>query len=295
MSENNRAWSTESRLQFIEFRLYWEGRINRGDLINHFGISVPQASIDLKRYVEVAPNNLVYDKQRKAYFATDSFLPKLTNPSSKDYLAQLETLKAERDSPFSHQSFVRSPPSFDVVPFPDRVVHPKILQQVIGAIRESKSIFVCYQSTTRPEPTSRWITPHAIASDGFRWHLRGYCHERERFGDFVFGRIIDLTDTKESDIDPANDRDWNTILELTIAPNQELSDAHKRIIELDYGMQEGIAKLLVRKALASYLKKRLGFINDIASKSSSDDSPVKQQICLVSQIELPFDASKLLS
>ena len=40
-------WGVEQRLEFIEFRLFWEGGINRGDIIEIFGVSVPQASKDL--------------------------------------------------------------------------------------------------------------------------------------------------------------------------------------------------------------------------------------------------------
>ncbi|MGZ4979315.1 MAG: WYL domain-containing protein [Methylobacter sp.] len=292
MTERDRTWSAESRLQFIEFRLYWEGRINRGDLVKHFGISVPQASLDLKRYVEIAPDNLQYDKQRKAYFATSSFEPKIISPSSKDYLAQLDMLETEKGLSFSHQPFVSNPPKFDVVPLVSRVVKPEILQGVIKAIRESKAIHICYQSMNRPEPTYRWITPHAIVSDGSRWHVRAYCHDIDNgeFRDFVFGRILDLKDTKESDANPANDIAWNTMVELTIAPNQGLSDAQKRMIESDYGMENGITKIVVRKALSGYLKLRLGFTNDITNKNSGVASaPEKQQICLINEIELAFN------
>ena len=37
-------WGVERRLEFIEFRLFWEGGVNRADLIEMFGVSVPQAS-----------------------------------------------------------------------------------------------------------------------------------------------------------------------------------------------------------------------------------------------------------
>ena len=40
-------WGIERRLEFIEFRLFWEGHINRGDLMAAFGISINQASTDL--------------------------------------------------------------------------------------------------------------------------------------------------------------------------------------------------------------------------------------------------------
>lgn len=51
-------WGIERRLEFIDFRLFWEGRINRSDLTDQFGISTPQASADLARYQEMAPSNL---------------------------------------------------------------------------------------------------------------------------------------------------------------------------------------------------------------------------------------------
>ena len=48
-------WGVERRLEFIEFRLFWEGGVNRSDLIDTFGVSVPQASKDLTHYQERAP------------------------------------------------------------------------------------------------------------------------------------------------------------------------------------------------------------------------------------------------
>jgi len=33
-------WGVERRLEFIAFRLLWEGHMNRGDLMDAFGVSV---------------------------------------------------------------------------------------------------------------------------------------------------------------------------------------------------------------------------------------------------------------
>jgi hypothetical protein len=49
-------WGVEQRLEFIEFRLFWEGHVNRIDLMDQFGVSVNQASMDLNRYVGFAPD-----------------------------------------------------------------------------------------------------------------------------------------------------------------------------------------------------------------------------------------------
>jgi len=55
-------WGVEQRLEFIEFRLFWEGHVNRIDVMQQFGLSVNQASSDLSRYIGLAPNNMDYDR-----------------------------------------------------------------------------------------------------------------------------------------------------------------------------------------------------------------------------------------
>ena len=55
------------RLEFMEFRLFWEGRVNRSDLIEQFGLSVNQASADLNGYIGFTPENMVYDKSARTY------------------------------------------------------------------------------------------------------------------------------------------------------------------------------------------------------------------------------------
>src|SRR5574343_1096721 len=103
----------------------------------------------------------------------------------------------------------------------------------------------------------------------------------------VFAGTLEPADTKESNAKPEDDNEWNTLVELTIAPNPLLPEAHQRVIELDYGMEGSHVNLVVRKALASYLKKRLGLIKDIAGKSAESDSTIsKQHIHLISEVDL---------
>jgi hypothetical protein len=68
-------WGLEQRLEFVDFRLYWEGGINRSDITDRFGVSTPQASKDLTLYATKAPGNLSYDKSAKKYVAADTFKP----------------------------------------------------------------------------------------------------------------------------------------------------------------------------------------------------------------------------
>ena len=60
-------WGVERRLEFIEFRLFWEGHVNRSDLINSFGTLCSRRRPSLNRYLGLAPANMVYDKSGKAY------------------------------------------------------------------------------------------------------------------------------------------------------------------------------------------------------------------------------------
>jgi hypothetical protein len=60
-------WARAQRLEFIEFRLFWEGHVNRSDLMEQFGLSVNQASTGLNRYIGLAPDNMLYDKSAQTY------------------------------------------------------------------------------------------------------------------------------------------------------------------------------------------------------------------------------------
>ena len=51
-------WGVRRRLEFIDFRLFWDGRFNRSDLSATFGISPQQASGDIAQYEKIAPANL---------------------------------------------------------------------------------------------------------------------------------------------------------------------------------------------------------------------------------------------
>src|SRR5204862_2308736 len=87
-------WGVAQRLEFIEWRAYWTGRVNRKDLEDRFNISTPQASLDFKRYMEEAPNNIEYSPTEKTYVATDSFEPKyLKLETAARYLRPLEAIK----------------------------------------------------------------------------------------------------------------------------------------------------------------------------------------------------------
>lgn len=272
-------WGIERRLEFIDFRLFWEGRINRSDLTDWFGISTPQASADLARYQELAPTNLVYDPRLKCYLATPEFRSVFDAEDSDRYLAQLRsiasgTIRAE-------EAWLDEPPDFRVVPAPDRSVDTRTLKAVLSAIRERQALQILYQSMSKPNPQWRWMTPHALGFDGFRWHARAFCHKDETFKDFVFARILDIGESKPHTIDPASDRAWSESVTVMIAPHPGLSKGQRRAIELDYGMQDGERAIEVPKTFLYYFLKRLGLDGDPSRKRPQD-----QHIVLVNRREV---------
>ncbi|MGY3129319.1 hypothetical protein ACVWZM_000001, partial [Bradyrhizobium sp. USDA 4501] len=105
-------WGVGRRLEFIEFRLFWEGSINRADLVEVFGVSVPQASKDLTLYQERAPGNMEYDTRAKRYVAAEQFVLRFLEPDPYVYLAQLRSV-AEGAVP-AHDSWIAALPSADV-------------------------------------------------------------------------------------------------------------------------------------------------------------------------------------
>jgi hypothetical protein len=272
-------WSVDRRLEFIDFRLFWDGRINRSDLVEVFGISTPQASADLSQYQEVAKGNIVYDKQLKTYVAGKRFRARFFEPSAEQYLAQLRLMNAGVLS--EEESWVAILPQHSIIPVLRRRLDPQSLRTLVDSIRNRKAIKVLYQSFTRPEPFWRWISPHALAFDGYRWHTRAWCEERKDFCDFVLGRILEISDSKPSDAGPMCDVGWQQEVVLRIVPHAKTSAGAKKVIELDYGMENGVLEVKTRVCLSSYLERHLDL--DLVSEKVT---PGRQQLVLLNRAEV---------
>lgn len=250
-------WGVEQRLEFIDFRLFWDGTIRRGDIRQKFSVSIQQASIDINKYGESAPGNLTYDASKKRYFATADFKPVFYSPNPDRYLAQLRAIKD--DVIKQEDTMIGEMPECGVVPIPARDVPAGKLKKFLLAIRTRQAMSIQYQSMNekRPDPMWRLITPHALGSDGLRWHARAYCHLEERFKDFILSRCLRVGKFDEPHPDATVDKDWNTFFDVVLIPNPALGEAQRRTIELDYGMRDGSCTVSVRKALLYYFDKRM--------------------------------------
>lgn len=271
------SWSQDRRLKFIDFRLRWESRVNRNDLVDFFKISLPQASLDLAKYTEAAPDNLKYDPKTKAYVRTEYFHPIYQRSASKTYLNEL--LALDTGTMEAASCFVKWMPPIATVPTPGREVDGSVLMHLLNAIREGRMINVLYQTMGRDEPTPRILSPHAIGHDGQRWHIRAYCHVRNTFRDFVIARISNVQLGAQSTVPVAEDQEWHTIIALLLAPHPALPQASRRALEIDYGMNGGLLEVKCRHAMLLYTLIRLGLMYQRSQ-------PEVQQIVLFNEQEI---------
>ena len=273
----NLRWGVEQKLQFIEFRLFWDGHVNRSDLIEKFGVSPNQASGDLNRYIALAPDNMVYDKSGKTYVRSSAFKPLFLKPDATQYISQVRSVAEGIITP--GDAWIGSLPAFDATPSPARGIDPTVLRSIVIAIRRREAVEVLYQSMSSPDPEWRWIAPHALAFDGFRWHARS-----DEFRDFVISRILETRQTRAAKKQAVSDVAWEEVVTLKVGPHPELSPNQKRVIELDYGMEKGIATIQVRRALLYYALKRLGLDTDPSARKPQD-----QQIVLLNSASLNLE------
>jgi hypothetical protein len=265
------------RFEFIEWRAYWVGLVNRGDLEGRFGVSTPQASLDLRAYQEAAPGNIEYDSTEKAYIASSTFQPRYLKLSADRYFNQLDAIL--NGAVFPTDTWFGSPPPAAVMQTLARRIEPNTLRAVLRAIQQRLELDVDYQSLTSTR--RRAIVPHSLAFDGYRWHARAWCVEHGDFRDFVLSRIISVGDSRLSRADPTNDIEWNTIVEMKIIAHPALDEAQRSAIERDYGMNNGLLVVKTRAALSYYLIRRLNL-----DLSDEVVRPERKQIFLTNLAEV---------
>lgn len=247
-------WGVTRRMEFLEQCLFWEGRVNRADLIREFQVSKPQASADLSQYQEMADGNVEYDRSGKTYLATPRFKPVFGVPTADSYLSRLGADRRGEDGAIMGVN--RG--DFVVVPELKRRIDAGTLRKVVQAIRGRKRIRVRYQSLSSEKLDWRWIAPHGLAFDGQRWHARAYCEVHADFRDFVLSRMFEVDDEQPTAVMPQCDVAWTTRVTLRLAPNPKLSAGIRKGLEREYDMKDGVTEIVTPVCLAFYLGKGFG-------------------------------------
>lgn len=275
-------WSIRQRYEFIEFRLVWEGRVNRRDLVERFGLSTQQASADLAAYDKFSPGNLLYDANQRTYVRGADFHPSIIVSQADRHLRQLLAIKSGWIR--KEETWFDTLPPAEIVSLTRNAMEPRHLRLVLDAIRRKLEIKVDYRSV-RPElpGQTRHIVPHALGFGSNRWHVRAWCREHNQFRDFNLNRIQVMGEPQAAPVqlDAALDLEWSYVANAVICPNSALPEDTRASLEFEYGMTNGELVTPVRLALLFYFMTDHNFDVDAGTLP-----PTKQQLLLENRDEL---------
>jgi len=244
-------WGVRRRLEFIDFRLFWDGRFNRSDLADTFAISAQQASADIGQYEKIAQQNLAYDRAAKAYLRTADFSPAFIGETVERYLLQLVAI--ENQWMRQEDTWFDTIPPVEVITLGRRATDPSILLPILDAVRNKLEIQIDYASLTGSPDGRRSIAPHALAHNAGRWYVRAWSREHNDFRDYNLNRINGVGDRAPSQIDPALDFEWMHKINLVIVPNPKLSPERRAAIAKEYAMEAERKVHPCRLSLSFYL------------------------------------------
>jgi predicted DNA-binding transcriptional regulator YafY len=273
-------WSVERRVAFAAQRLFWDGSINRDDLMRRFGVSANQATADLARLKETYPDGFAYDTVARQYRAAQDFVPRELDPAA--LLRELRLIAEQHLDPAN--ATLAAVPPLAIAELPGRAVDASVLRSVLAAIRDRRAIRARYVSFQRPGEHQRTLSPHALVFDGFRWHVRAHDCGDDAFKDFVIARLSRVTEAGAWIRHPAEDAAWNALTTLEIGPHPGLDTHQRRVVARDYGMDsQQRFRLEVRKAVVFYVKRRFGLVAGHEMRPA-----VEQHVVLVSERGQPI-------
>lgn len=244
-------WGVRRRLEFIDFRLFWDGRFNRSDLSATFAISTQQASSDIAQYEKIAPANLRYDRAEKAYTRSAAFAPVLIGETIERYLLQLVAIENRWMRP--EDTWFNAVPPVEVLTLGRRPTDPEVLLRVLDAIRRRQEIDIAYASLTGSAQPSRTIAPHALSHSAGRWYIRSWSRDHNDFRDYNLNRIATVSAHRPATVDASLDFEWVHKINLDIRPNPELTAERQMAVAAEHGMTDGRLIRPCRLSLSFYL------------------------------------------
>lgn len=276
------------RFFFIELIVFWEGQINSTHLQNQFGISRQLATKLIATYMAAAPSNLSYDDSKKAFVAQDAtFEKQRISGDVAQYLNWIQTGNFYQAS--IHPKLALNSLALAL---PPRQVSPQLMRELSRAIRTQQRIEVDYVSISKPDREGRILSPHSFVNTGLRWHLRAYCEKSREYRDFVLSRFRGTPDILgASQHTAAQDSAWNTLVQIIVKPNPELTPAQQEVIANDYQMHNGQLTLSTKACLVNYWLQEMQI--NLNAKTAT---PATQPLVVVNSESINawlFDAEKI--
>ena len=227
-SEISESATWRERLEFVELLAYFHGTVSREEIMNRFHVSAASATSVLSMYNKKAPENLSYNVRLKYYETSKSFKPVFDVRMLTERIPVYTMPKLHK-------------------PADDNAVARIAL--ISRSIQRIQSLTITYSSASGK--SARQIVPVAFADNLLRWHLRAYDRKRERYSDYVFGRIQEVSpiegDTIKAHEHPDNDKQWHSFIDLKLrAHPYNLVDARS------FDMGNEIYTIKIRAAMAGY-------------------------------------------
>lgn len=243
------------RFAYIEACLYWGEGITAGQLGKTFGIARQNAQASIEAYRRQHPDSMVYNPSSKRHEITDTFQPHYI---SQDPLRYLDYLRGNsltnhfwEDEEWGHL------PVTDVDSLFKPHLERAIISKVVTAVREHQTLEIYYHAKLGGFENLTISPNHLVYASG-RYHVRAYCHERNRFIDLVLSRMLEAATAYEDWVSSEEDVGWNTFKTLHFAPNPELPENLKRTLLLDYKLEKGVYTLpKIRLALQGYVMREM--------------------------------------
>lgn len=282
---NDIKWANRQRLQYIELMAFYTGVVTRSDVAKAFAISDAAATKDLKFYSDIAPDNLLYKHSVFGFVPSPSFKEVFADLSPATVLPMIEANLTVTGGP-NPDSVVFGIPA-ESLALPNRLPDKEVLAQVTRAIHNGKKLKVSYHSLSKRESNKeRVIEPHSLVNTGFRWHVRAYNEETFDFRDFVLSRFEDATCLDETAESGAQyDDDWVEIISLKFAPHPKLDEKNRDSLLIDYGSNNEIIEIKIRRALIGYLLQQLS----VDTTTDHSLNPNKYQLIVLNRDEIePF-------
>ena len=264
---------------------YYTGVVTRRDVARAFAISDAAATKDLKFYSDIAPENLLYKHTVFGFVPGPEFKEVFADLSPGTVLPILEANLTTAGGAIQNEPVFGIPT--ESLALPNRLPDKTVLSQITRAIRNKKKLNVSYCSLSiRDSVEKRIIEPHSLVNTGFRWHVRAYNEDTFDFRDFVLSRFVSAKCLdKDAESSAMYDDDWLEIISLKLSPHPKLDEKDRSSLLIDYGSNEGIIDIKIRRALIGYILQKLS----VDTTADYSLNPKKYQLVVLNRDEIePF-------
>ena len=257
----------------LKLLLIWEGRLNRGRLMDLFDLGSNWASVWIREFREQHPDWLAWDTKTRSFHATPAAYKawRASDPRRLADATSLAQYLALVGLPYAASSVAPGEGGL-LAAFPDlSTPSPQHFAVLSEAIRLGRAVQLTYRSMKNPEPHPRIISPHNLIRAGRRWHVRAYCDTSQDFRDYALGRIVDVKLlTVSASRTEQDDKTWQTSVPVRLVAHPDLTPEQESLIRFEYFGNTAARVETCRGALVSYFIQDVRAATDVKKQRPPD-------------------------